>query len=101
MSGSDTEVDVVDDGPEPSLSGKSGLGSGEPQISPEMLASLDKMTNITRQCARQLQAINEAMERSVCVAAHSQSWVDAVIIGIHNLARRLGNQIRGNTGSCE
>ena len=34
-------------------------------ISPETLASIDKITAITLSCTKQLQAINDAMERFV------------------------------------
>ena len=34
-------------------------------ISPETLASIDKITGITLSCTKQLQAINDAMERCV------------------------------------
>ena len=34
-------------------------------ISPETLASIDKITAITLSCTKQLQAINDAMERCV------------------------------------
>ena len=34
-------------------------------ISPETLASVDKITGITLSCTKQLQAINDAMERCV------------------------------------
>jgi len=35
------------------------------QISPETLASIDKITTITLSCTKQLQVINDAMERCV------------------------------------
>lgn len=35
------------------------------QISPETLASIDKVTTITLSCTKQLQVINDAMERCV------------------------------------
>lgn len=34
-------------------------------ISPETLASIDKITTITLSCTKQLQVINDAMERCV------------------------------------
>ena len=59
MSGSDSE-----DG---SGTGKRTEGDEsiveEGAISWETLTSLEKMTNITHSCTKQLQAVNEAMER--------------------------------------
>ncbi len=60
---SDAEADVTDG--RSKVDSRCEGGPSEAQFTPEMLASLEKMTNITRSCARQLRAINEAMERCV------------------------------------
>ena len=36
---------------------------GRPAVSPETVASIDKMTSITVTCTKQLEGINQAMER--------------------------------------
>ncbi len=63
MSVSDPEVDRVGEGAGSTPADRVTLGHKEVTVSPETLASLEKMTNITQSCARQLRAINEAMER--------------------------------------